>query len=196
MSQLKQDIFALNNAVNKTYIEIGASHPRKINNTFLLEQHGWKGFSIELDTNKKEYWDADTERKNKIYWDNAITFDYAEACNQNNLPNRIGYLSVDIEPPENTFAALKRVIEQGITFDCITFEHDRYQAKKNYDPIVKEYLREKGYKVAVDNVYRRRKKRIDGQKKKINKICYMETWFVNKDINFDIVEYKDWIVNK
>lgn len=196
MSQLKQDIFALNNAINKTYIEIGASYPRKINNTFLLEQHGWNGFSIELDINKKEYWDVDTARKNKIYWDNAITFNYVKACNQNNLPDRIGYLSVDIEPPENTFAALQRVIEQGITFDCITFEHDKYQAEKDYDPIVKEYLSKKGYKIAVDNVYRIRKKRIQGQKKKINKICYMETWFVKDDIQFQTIDYKDWIINQ
>lgn len=193
MSQLKQNIFALQASKNKTYVEIGASHPRKINNTFLLEQQGWNGFSIELNKTKKSAWDADEERTNTIYWDNALTFDYAKAVDENKLGTRIGYLSVDIEPPENTFAALKRIIEQGISFDCITFEHDKYQAKVDIDAEVTEYLAGKGYKVAVENVFRKRKYRIDPNKPKVEKICYMETWYVNNDIDFDKIQYIDWV---
>lgn len=192
MSQLKQDQFALQAAQHKTYIEIGAAYPRKINNTFLLEQQGWHGFHIELNTARKQSWDEDPERNNTIYWDNAITFDYVNACKENNLPNRIGYLSVDIEPPDNTYAALRQVIEQGISFDCITFEHDKYQSEKDYDPIVTEYLKGKGYKVAVENVYKWRKFRLDPNKPKINKKCYLETWYVNNDIDFEKIDYNDW----
>jgi len=193
MSQLKQDLFALQAAKNKTYIEIGAAYPRKINNTFLLEQQGWKGFHIELNESCKPSWEEDTERNNTIYWDNAITFDYLKALTENNLPNHIGYLSVDIEPPKNTFAALKKVIEQGITFDCITFEHDKYQSDINYDPIVTEYLKGYEYKVAVENVFIKRKYRIDPKLPKIEKICYLETWYVKNTIDFDKIEYADWI---
>lgn len=181
-SQVHQDLFALKTAKNKTYIEIGAAGPIKYNNTYLLEKNGWNGFSIELNQSRVDQWFEDwSDRKNKIYCDNAITFDYIEALNKNKLPTHIGYLSCDIEPPENTFAALKRVIDQGIIFDCITFEHDKYQSEVDYDPIVTEYLKEKGYKVAVKDVYRWRKKP-----------CYFETWYVHNDIDFRETTFDKW----
>lgn len=181
-SQLHQDVFALNTAKNKTYIEIGAAGPIKYNNTNLLEQHGWKGFSLELNQSRVNQWYEDScQRKNKIYCADAIKFDYVSALKENNLPSRIGYLSCDIEPPENTFAALRQVIEQDIVFDCITFEHDKYQSEIDYDPIVTEYLKSKGYKVAVRDVYRWRKRP-----------CYLETWYVYNDIDFDEQIWEQW----
>ena len=192
-SQLYQDIFALTTSVSKTYIEIGGSAPIKINNTYLLEQNGFNGISLEFNEACIPLWNI---RKNKIYFDNAIIFDYLTALEENNLPNHIGYLSCDIEPPIHTFAALRRVIEQGITFDCITFEHDKYQSEIDYDPIVTEYLVSKGYKVAVKDVYRVRKFRDINQKKKVNKKCFMETWFVHNSINFEEQTYDMWKYNK
>lgn len=184
-SQVHQDIFALTTAKNKTYIEIGAAGPIKYNNSYLLEKNDWKGFSVELNKSRFDQWFEDwSDRKNKIYCDNAITFDYLEALTENNLPSRIGYLSCDIDPAENTFSALKRVIEQGIVFDCITFEHDKYQSEIDYDPIVTEYLKNKGYKVAVKDVYRWRKRP-----------CYFETWYVNTDVEFDEIAWDTWREN-
>jgi hypothetical protein len=195
-SQLYQDVFALNTAINKTYIEIGAAGPIKINNTYLLEQHRFKGFSIEWKDTRAEQWAQEPIRSNKIYCADAITFDYLNGVKENNLPNHIGYLSCDIEPPANTFAALQRVIEQGITFDCITFEHDKYQSDVDFDPIVTEYLLSKGYKVAVKDVYRLRKFRPEGSKKKIYRKCFMETWFVHNAIEFDEQSYDEWKSNQ
>ena len=121
-SQVHQDVFALKTAKIKTYIEIGAAGPIKYNNTYLLEKNGWQGFSLELNQNRVDQWFEEwSDRKNKIYCADAIAFDYVSALEENNLSTHIGYLSCDIDPPENTFAALRRVIEQGITFDCITF---------------------------------------------------------------------------
>lgn len=183
LAQVHQDIFAFNTARTKTYIEIGAAFPVKYNNTYMLEQNGWKGISLEIDTERfKPLWDEQPlKRNNKIYWDNAITFDYVNALKENNLDTHIGYLSCDIEPVENTFKALQTVIEQGITFDCITFEHDKYQSEKDYDPIVTEYLLDKGYKVAVKDVYRWRKRP-----------CYLETWYVNSSIDFNETTFDKW----
>lgn len=186
-SQAGQDWFALSVVTeNKSYIEIGANDYRKSNNTYPLEvNHGWTGFSLELNQKKfREVWKTQTERTNKIYWDNAITFDYATAAKENNMPKRIGYLSCDIEPPSNTFAALQKVIEDGIEFDCITFEHDRYKSKENYDIISREYLQSKGYVVAVENVYA------------MNKPARMfETWFVKNDIIINTTPYDEWKSN-
>jgi len=181
-SQVHQDVFAFKTAKHNTYIEIGAAAPIKYNNTYLLEKNSWKGFSLELNQLYVSQWlEEDSKRKNKIYCNNAITFNYLKALEETQLSIRIGYLSCDIDPPENTFLALKRVIEQGIVFDCITFEHDKYQSEIDYDPIVTEYLKNKGYKVAVRDVYRWRKRP-----------CYFETWFVKDDIDFTEQSWDEW----
>ena len=97
------------------------------------------------------------------------------------MPQRIGFLSCDIEPAANTFAALQKVIEDGISFDCITFEHDNYKSNTDYDIIARKYLLSKGYKVAVENVYAMNKpQRI------------FETWFVKDDVEFNQMTFDEW----
>ncbi len=176
-SQAYQDVFALKTAQHNTYIEIGANDPVLYNNTYLLEKNGWKGISLELHQENSNQWIG---RKNKIYYADAIFFDYLAALKENNLPTHIGYLSCDIEPPENTFAALKKVIEQGITFDCITFEHDIYRSEIDYNCIATKYLEDQGYKVAVTEVYHPHPQ------------YHFETWYVKKDIDYKSILFDDW----
>jgi hypothetical protein len=181
-SQVGQDIFALQICNHKSYVEIGAADPIKQNNTFLLEKQGWTGISLELNTDFKADWN--NIRSNSCYYTDAVNYRY-------NLKDRIGYLSCDINPPELTLQALKNVIDQGIVFDCITFEHDDYwREEKGFSETcnaAKEYLDSKGYRVAVNNVFAiRRRKFWTGE-------CHFETWYVNKDIEFKTVEYRDWV---
>jgi hypothetical protein len=181
-SQALQDIFAISLFGNSgSYIEIGANRPVKNSNTYKLEvEHNWKGYSIEFDDTLKRFWDKHPERKNKVYWANALEFDYAQANKENNLPMHINYLSCDIEPPENTFSALKTVIESGISFDCITFEHDLYQSKKDFNILAIEFLTNYGYKVAVTDVYYQTPNNL------------FETWFVKNNVNFDTCTFTEW----
>lgn len=185
-SQAYQDLFArqVNEKVkgNKTYVEIGANYPVKRSNTYNLEVNdNWTGLSIELNERYKRAWDKSTERSNSIRWCDAITLNYIDAIKQLNLPTHITYLSCDIEPVENTFEALQAVIEQGIKFDCITFEHDYYRSETDYREVVDNYLQSAGYKIAVYNVYFNNDPNL-----------LFETWYVNQDINFDVIEFKDW----
>lgn len=181
-SQCWQDIFVFNICgSNGTYIEIGGSWPKKNNNTYSLEIHGgYKGFSIEYDKDLYINSWAASERKNKIYWNDAINFDYLKALKENDLPTHISYLSCDIEPPENTFNALTKVINDGVTFDVITFEHDLYASSKNFDIISREFLTKKGYKVAVTDVFHK------------NEDMIFETWFVKKSLNFEETSFSKW----
>ncbi len=188
-SHAGQDVFALNlTGKNGTYIEIGAYHPKKHSNTYMLEvKNNWEGISIEYDIKLKKDWDTCTERSSGIFFNDALAFDYRKNLQKMKLPNHINYLSCDIDPAKDTFRALKRVIEQGISFDFISFEHDDYwrkligNDKNDYQQLAKKYLNIKGYKVAIDNVYPKNKK---------HKI--FETWFVNNNIDFNEISYSNW----
>ena len=116
-----------------------------------------------------------------------MTFKYKEKLIENNLPLHINYLSCDIDPTCNTFNALKRIINAGITFDFISFEHDEYW-RKNYTNDINDYhrlaidfLSDRNYKIAIDNVY---------PKNKPEKL--FETWFINDSIKFNEIEYVEW----
>ena len=184
-SQSYQEFFAFSiGGPGGTYIEIGAYKPVNKNNTYALEtDQKWKGFSLELNQKYKGHWDQCVERTNSVYWENAITFDYKLQLEKMGLPTRLNYLSCDIEPPANTFAALQRVIEQGIEFDCITYEHDNYANPKgpDFNIISTDYLKSKGYNIAVTDVYAAG-----------NKEAIFETWFVKNDIKFPTMTFEAW----
>lgn len=180
-SQVGQDLFALETSKHKSYIEIGAADPKHYSNTLLLEENNFNGFSLELDKKFEDDWNK--TRKNICIYDDAVNFKYDEI-------KRYGYLSCDINPPELTLAALKNVIDQGMEFDCITFEHDEYWREergfvKTIDEAT-EYLISKGYRIAVNNVFAMRKR------KSWYGECHFETWYVNNDIEYETIEYRDW----
>lgn len=184
-SQSFQDFFALSVAKNNTYIEIGANQPKLNSNTYNLEANGWKGFSLELNRTTKigKAWKLHPERKNTVYWADALKFNYVQGAEETGIPTHIGYLSCDIEPPFNTFKALKKVISQGVSFDCITFEHDNYQnpTGKDYNKLATEFLINHGYKVAVTDVY------VGNNQDQV-----FETWFVHNSIEFEQKTYAQW----
>ena len=188
-SHAGQDIFAKNLiGSNGTYLEVGAYLPVKNSNTYLLEsKYNWKGISIELDINHKDAWLNDKVRKNIIYFEDALSFKYKEKLIENNLPLHINYLSCDIDPTCNTYSALKKIIEEGISFDFISFEHDEYFRENctndtnDYHALAIDFLKKNNYKIAIDNIY---------PKNKPEKL--FETWFINNSIIFDEIRYTEW----
>ena len=190
-SQAGQDIFAQELfGESGVYIDVGSGEPAKFSNTYLLEvKKKWKGFGVDigsLDQMKaqelKKLWTKYPERKNKIYWEDAVNFNYKKALSENNLSLNIDYLSCDIDPQEKTFDALKKIISDDVRPNLITFETDFYCEKTDYSLLAYNFLKPYGYKYAVKNVYSNLKK------KKI-----FETWFVKNSINFQTMEYKDWV---
>ena len=111
----------------------------------------------------------------------------AEKLIENNLPLHINYLSCDIDPTCNTYSALKKIIEEGISFDFISFEHDEYFRKNctndtnDYHALAIDFLKKNNYKIAIDNIY---------PKNKPEKL--FETWFINNSIIFDEIRYTEW----
>ena len=190
-SQAGQDIFAYELFGSQgTYIDIGAGEPQRGNNCYMLEvKKQWKGFSVEFgDSNSKlrdrlkKRWKKFPERKNKVYWEDAMSFNYKEGLIDNNLNGEIDFLSCDIDPQEHTFLALKKVIEDGVRPNYIAFETDYYREKIDYSDLAFKFLIPYGYKIGVKNVYSNLKK---------NKI--FETWFVKETVNFNTMEYYEWV---
>ena len=182
-SQSGQDQFAYNiSGSNGTYLEIGAHDPVINSNTFNLEvKCNWNGISIEYDKSFQMSWDDNKLRKNNVVWDDAFNINYSSLIKQRELPNRLNYLSCDIEPAENTFNILKKVISSKLNFDFISFEHDKYSIGNKYEDLSIEYLKNYNYKVAVKDVYSRNKR-----------YKIYETWFVNNDIDFEEMDYSVW----
>ena len=191
-SQAGQDVFAYELfGFNGTYIDIGAGEPKRGNNCYMLEvQKKWKGFSVEYgeprykskNVDIKSLWKKYPERKNKVYWTDARTFDYKKGLIQNKLKKDIDFLSCDIDPQEDTLIALKKVIRDGVRPKYIAFETDYYREKTDFSNLAYNFLKSYGYKIGVKNVYSNLKK---------DKI--FETWFVRNKLNFKTIDYKYWI---
>ena len=185
-SQSGQDQFAYNiSGDNGIYLEIGAHHPLINSNTYNLEvECDWKGLSVEFDKSFKKYWDNSEKRNNPIIWEDAFKIDYLTSFDEYAFPKRINYLSCDIEPPKNTLEILKKIIELGLSFDFISFEHDLYSSGDTYEKLSYDFLLSRGYKIGIRDVYSRSKK-----------YKIYETWFINEDVHFNEITYEYWKKN-
>tara|TARA_B100000989_G_scaffold295195_1_gene275721 strand:+ start:464 stop:1093 length:630 start_codon:yes stop_codon:yes gene_type:complete len=182
-SQSGQDQFAYNiTGANGVYLEIGAHHPIINSNTYKLEvECGWRGISVEFDKSFQKFWKECPERTNDVIWDDAFNVKFENEIKNRNLPKKINYLSCDIEPPVNTFNILKKLINLGLVFDFISFEHDKYNIGDEFEKLSNSFLTSNGYKIAIKDVYSR---------SKLNKVY--ETWFINESIKFTEISYRDW----
>ena len=122
-SQAGQDLFVLEMLHNKKYgfyIEIGGADPFESNNTFLLEKDfSWKGISIEFDKSLAARYSS--MRNNPCFCHDATTYDYGGVAKLLNFPTQIDYLSVDIDPAENTYLALNKCPFDKYRFSVVTF---------------------------------------------------------------------------
>jgi hypothetical protein len=153
-SQAGQDLFVLSMLENKSagvYCEIGGAHPIESNNTFLLERHhGWRGVSVEFDESLAQVYNQ--TRSNVCIQADATTLDYAALFKAHNFPTQIDYLSVDIDPASNTFAALSRIPFDHYRFSVITYEHDSHLSGPEFMTRSRDFLRDRGYQLVVQNV--------------------------------------------
>lgn len=155
-SQMQQDMFVLSvldGKCNGTYVEIGSHHPIGINNTYLLEnKFNWKGISFEIDKNLVDLFN--NTRKNPCVWGDATTLCYAPIFKEYNVQSNIDYLSVDIEPPNNSYKALLMVLVTGCRPTVITFEHEAMSGKigQQIRSESRNLLRSLGYTLLIKDV--------------------------------------------
>ncbi len=153
-SQATQDIFVLEMLLGKKngfYLEIGGGDPSDSNNTFLLEKdYGWTGLSIEFNKELVEIYNK--KRSNKAFCADATKFDYNHHLSALKASKKIDYLSLDIDPAENTLIALKNLPHEEYRFSIITYEHDRYQSGEIFMEESRSFLKGLGYKLVVENL--------------------------------------------
>lgn len=127
-----------------TFLDIGCHHYKNISNTYYLESElNWRGVGIDLECSFEQGW-IENRPNSKFVCADAVTMDYDTLLKANNMPLVIDYLSVDIEPPLLTFAALKKLFETDYVFGIVTFETDFYREKTTRDES-RELFKQKGY---------------------------------------------------
>ena len=141
-SQAGQESFVIGSLKEKRngyYLEIGGYHSKDDSNTYLLEtQYGWFGAALEID--KKRSDEYNSNRSNVCLTADATTFNYLEYLENNNFPDRIDYLQIDIEPAFQSLKALEALPLDRYRFSVVTFEHDLYADQGNL--LIKEKAKE------------------------------------------------------
>lgn len=92
-------------------------------------RYDWKGFALEIDSKRTRKYIK--SRRNICIKADATTFDYKKYLVNNNYPEIIDYLQVDIEPAFQSLNALLRLPLLDYRFRTITFEHDLYSDESN-----------------------------------------------------------------
>lgn len=184
-SQAGQDLFVLyclNGKQNGLFLDLGCNHPTNINNTFILEKEfNWRGISIDIDKSMTDLY-ANTRTTVALNLDcTVLDFDkIIEIAGSNHFD----YLSLDLEPAEVTFACLKSIPFDKISFSVITFEHDFYRFGDGIQKESREIFTKNGYKLICKNV--------------MNNNNSFEDWYYNpKFVSYDDIkilesESKNW----
>lgn len=127
-SQAFQDMFVLSALGGKRggfFLEVGASDPVFISNTYLLEsKFGWRGVSVEINPRSARRFAR--KRKSTIIEADALKLDYEQILADSGAPERIDYLQVDIDPSSQSLRCLKLLPLDRYRFSVITFETDFY----------------------------------------------------------------------
>lgn len=152
-SQAGQDLFALYmtqyRSLPKTYLDIGCQGPFHNNNTFLLEQYGWKGLSIDIEDFHYEYANY---RSNPFYQADVTTINWEATLSRLSFydTNTIDYLSFDVD--DATYLAFLHFPFDKIRFRVITIEHDSYRVGNNLRDMLRYQLENYGYTLVCADV--------------------------------------------
>lgn len=154
-SQAGQDIFTLSvldGMKNGIFLDIGCNEPKRINNTFLMEEkYGWKGILIDfMDYHVNEC--RQTRSKDSFYiCEDATKIDYAKVFSDFKIPGIIDYMSLDIDGIE-TLHTLYALPLDSYKIRVITFEHDAYRFGDKVRLGARQFLIANGYVLLCGNV--------------------------------------------
>ena len=174
-SQIGQDEWVLRTIGEKengVFVDIGCGHPEYISNTLVFEKkYNWRGIGVDLsphnwdfipphlchaEMNPFEYSDWGNRKNTTVYAADAIQLDYAKIFEENDFPDVIDYMSIDLEPPDLTLECLYSIPFDKYKFRCITFETDSTRNIGMGGPlrvkISRDFFESKGYDLVESNV--------------------------------------------
>jgi hypothetical protein len=150
-SQLGQDRIALellDYKKNGVFLDIGCSVPDVISNTLIMEKHfGWKGLVLDNNSEFESMWSC--RPNSKFICADATAMDWKTVLSENNMPQVIDFLSLDLEPPQLAFTVLKNLPFDEYQFNVIAFEHDDYRGTGTKEPS-RIYLIDRGYTLVCE----------------------------------------------
>lgn len=149
-SQVAQDAFViccLDGMRHGRFLDIGAGEPELISNTVMLERDfGWTGICCDIETEQRL-----REQRGATVVGDFFAQDWGARCESIAVDGRIDYLSLDLEPPQLTLAALCELPLSKVRFSVITIEHDVYRGFDSIRTAMRAILLEHGYvRVASD----------------------------------------------
>lgn len=151
-SQSWQDIFVLtmlNGKRNGIYLELGASDPIYMNNTYLLaDKFNWSGISIDFRNDLLPQW-VDSRPNDDFRLQDAWNINYIELLKE--LPSRVDYLQVDLDET-SSLPILKKLPHNLTRFSIITFETDVFAGHQEIQKDSREFLLGLGYQLLIDNI--------------------------------------------
>jgi hypothetical protein len=115
---------ALNNKRGGSFIEVGSSHWKNNNNTYILEKEfGWHGVGIEIQEHFVESYNAN--RTSRCIHGDALTFKWDEYLEKNNFPKTIDFLQIDVDDivPNSNLLAFLNIPLSRYQFNIICVEN-------------------------------------------------------------------------
>lgn len=160
-SQAGQDQFVYDLlGPNGTFLDIGASHPTEMSNTYGLELMGWRGICVEIEHSLCELLRQHRVPITKIEEADATKISYIGLTDMD-------YLSLDVD--ERTLEVLRRLPLNSARFKVITIEHDRWRRPQEYKDAIYSILTGHGYVRVKEDAY-------------ATKGYPMEDWFVAPEL--------------
>jgi hypothetical protein len=170
-SQAGQDIFVLsvlNGKKEGVFLDIGCNEPKRINNTFLLEEkYNWKGILIDFADYHVSACENERRSDSMYICSDATIINYGELFNSFGIHEVIDYMSLDIDGIE-TLTTLKAIPFDDYKIRVITFEHDSYRFGDYIKEESRKFLKEKGYELICGDVK--------------NGGCVYEDWYIKPEL--------------
>lgn len=148
-SHEQQDEFIFNLFAGKrngTFLDISCSNPRIGSNTFTLEKYQeWEGYCFDImDVDELYRWTK--VRSSPCVIGDATTEGLTEFLKEN-VTDVVDYISLDVDSANNNlaFVVLNRVIDSGVRFRAMTFEHEHYIHGDTLRAPSRELLESQGY---------------------------------------------------
>jgi len=114
----------LGDKLNGTFIEIGSSHWKDNNNTYVLEKEfGWRGVGIEIEEHfVNEY---NKNRSSHCINADATKFNWDKYLEKNNFETTIDFLQIDVDDiiPHSNLLSLLNVPLSRYIFNVVCTEH-------------------------------------------------------------------------